>query len=491
MSATNTPVAQNETFSLSGAGTDAAKTETNGQPEPAKGAGALLKEVQGETAPKKPAKAKPKKGGNLPPKLSKEEEAEIMEESKKNDPRVTLDFANLPAPTLTILPRKEAFLDRRLQHRSQLQDIREGGAVDQYAQAMKDGAKFPPVEAVLDISDTPDKGTYWVWDGFQRVGAYGLAGIKEIPVNVRPGTFADALMLSLRQNSENSVLPRTKDDARRAVFALLDNEAVLASVFAQSKGEGGFHRAASAACGVSIGTVKNALDDRGVKPSGGKLVKAAKKPAPPADPKPDGALSAGAARQPDPVSPEEQAKADKDAFTKFQERTIDNQVAVAVQSAKRLAAVLASLVTDPKYGKTIRAALAPTPLATGPLGANVADFDTEAKEEGKGFFAYYAMLSNWPAINDVCETFALLGKAASDQAERERAAIQAEADKAKAEAEAAKLKAKQEADAKIAAEKKVKEDAELKLKAEAEQAKAREQAKAMNDKPADKPTPKK
>lgn len=475
MSSTQTPTAAPaapETFKIGG---DDHK-DGNGKPvetEAPKGAGALLKEVQSETPKGKP---KPKKGGKAAP-LSKEEEAAIMEESKKNDPRVTLDFVNLPAPTLAIMPRKEAYLDRRLQHRSQLQDIRDGGAVEQYAQAMKDGAKFPPVEAVLDVSDTSDKGTYWVWDGFQRVGAYGLAGIKEIPVNVRPGTFADALMLSLRQNGENSVLPRTKDDARRAVFALLDNEAVLASVFAQSKGEGGFHRAASAACAVSIGTVKNALDDRGVKPSGGKLVKAAKRPAPPVEPKPDGALSAGAARQPEPVSAEEQAKADKDAFTKFQERTIDNQVAVAVQSAKRLAAVLASLVTDPKYGTAIRAALAPTPLATGPLGANVADFDTEAKEEGKGFFAYYAMLSNWPAINDVCETFAKLGKAASEQDASERAALQAEAD-------AAKAKVKAEADAKAAAEKKVKEDAELKAKAEAEQAKAREQAKAMNDRPA-------
>ncbi len=80
------------------------------------------------------------------------------------------------------------------------------------------GNHLPAIDAIREGS------TCWVYDGNYRVRAYREAGRKDIEVNVKIGTFRDALLLSLKANSTHG-LPRSNADKRRAVeIALKDAE---------------------------------------------------------------------------------------------------------------------------------------------------------------------------------------------------------------------------------------------------------------------------
>ena len=88
------------------------------------------------------------------------------------------------------------------------------GAVAQYAQDVKNGDKFPPVQACWDGE------TYWLWNGFHRVKAWQIAGLKTIYTEVRPGTQRYAQYLALGANKKIGVRP-SRDDNRRAIFVML------------------------------------------------------------------------------------------------------------------------------------------------------------------------------------------------------------------------------------------------------------------------------
>ena len=83
-----------------------------------------------------------------------------------------------------------------------------------YADDMRAGMTFPPVEVVYDGQD------YWLWDGFHRVHASRLAGASEIDAHVAAGTHADAQWLSYSANKANG-LYRSNQDKRRAVEAAM------------------------------------------------------------------------------------------------------------------------------------------------------------------------------------------------------------------------------------------------------------------------------
>lgn len=82
--------------------------------------------------------------------------------------------------------------------------------VAEYAEAYKDGAKFPPVIVFHDGSE------YILADGFHRVMGANSAGFKDVLADVRKGTRTDALKYALSANS-NHGLKRTNADKRRAV----------------------------------------------------------------------------------------------------------------------------------------------------------------------------------------------------------------------------------------------------------------------------------
>jgi hypothetical protein len=90
--------------------------------------------------------------------------------------------------------------------------------VDEYAEAMRDGANFPAVSVFTNGL------SYWLADGFHRVLAAEAAGIDTITADIYKGTLRDAKLYAMGANA-NHGLRRTNADKRRAVeIALSDAE---------------------------------------------------------------------------------------------------------------------------------------------------------------------------------------------------------------------------------------------------------------------------
>jgi N6-adenosine-specific RNA methylase IME4 len=89
--------------------------------------------------------------------------------------------------------------------------------IDDYADAILNGAKFPPIVVFHDGEK------YWLADGFHRHGAYVKAGSPTIEVDIREGTVRDARLFSLGSNV-NHGLRRTNEDKRYAVALMFEDE---------------------------------------------------------------------------------------------------------------------------------------------------------------------------------------------------------------------------------------------------------------------------
>ena len=88
--------------------------------------------------------------------------------------------------------------------------------VADYAEAMENGATFPPIVVFYDGSD------YWLADGFHRYEAYDRAQIYDVPADVQQGTQRDAILYSVGANASHG-LQRTNEDKQRAVKVLLND----------------------------------------------------------------------------------------------------------------------------------------------------------------------------------------------------------------------------------------------------------------------------
>lgn len=82
------------------------------------------------------------------------------------------------------------------------------------AEPLKRGELLPPVIVFFDGQK------YWLADGFHRLRAHVLAGLRYIRVEIRFGTMRDAILFSAGCNRKHG-LCRTNDDKRRAVTMLL------------------------------------------------------------------------------------------------------------------------------------------------------------------------------------------------------------------------------------------------------------------------------
>lgn len=89
-------------------------------------------------------------------------------------------------------------------------------AVSEYADAITEGAQFPPVTVFFDGSD------YWLADGFHRYHANGRIGALSIEADVRNGTVQDAQLFSFGVNAQHG-LRRTNADKRQAVERALNH----------------------------------------------------------------------------------------------------------------------------------------------------------------------------------------------------------------------------------------------------------------------------
>lgn len=94
--------------------------------------------------------------------------------------------------------------------------------VDDYAEAMKVKAKFPPVTVFADA----ERDTLWLADGFHRVAAAEADGYKVVKAEVIPGTFADALKHALGANA-NHGLRRSNADKQKALEMAWENRREL------------------------------------------------------------------------------------------------------------------------------------------------------------------------------------------------------------------------------------------------------------------------
>lgn len=103
-------------------------------------------------------------------------------------------------------------LDTELQSRVSISDE----AVDDYSEALREGAKFPPVTVFHDGS------SYFLADGWHRYYAHKKAGLAIIEATVINGTFRDAKRYSFGANDTNG-LRKTNADKRKAVMSMLDD----------------------------------------------------------------------------------------------------------------------------------------------------------------------------------------------------------------------------------------------------------------------------
>jgi len=91
--------------------------------------------------------------------------------------------------------------------------------VNEYADAMEEGAKFPPVvvfhDSRLDV--------YWLADGFHRYHACIMLDIDEMDAEVHDGTRRDAILYAAGANKSHG-LRRSNQDKRNAVLTLLEDE---------------------------------------------------------------------------------------------------------------------------------------------------------------------------------------------------------------------------------------------------------------------------
>jgi transposase-like protein len=87
-------------------------------------------------------------------------------------------------------------------------------AIDDYAEAMAAGVKFPPVVVFHDGEH------YWLADGFHRLKAAFAAGFDAVDSELRQGTLEDAQWYSFSANKTNG-LRRTNEDKQRAVKSAL------------------------------------------------------------------------------------------------------------------------------------------------------------------------------------------------------------------------------------------------------------------------------
>lgn len=89
--------------------------------------------------------------------------------------------------------------------------------LEEYVEAMSQGAEFPPVTLFYDGVH------YWLADGFHRFFAAKKYGVDTLSAETQQGTRRDAILFAAGANATHG-LRRTNADKRRAVMTLLRDE---------------------------------------------------------------------------------------------------------------------------------------------------------------------------------------------------------------------------------------------------------------------------
>jgi hypothetical protein len=125
-----------------------------------------------------------------------------------------------PAPRIEAVPmaRMPHFVNYAVKDSTQARERLNPQTVREYAEAMEERAKFPPI--VLFVSD---EGGYCVGDGFHRIEAAIQVRSKTIKAEVRRGGRRDAQLYAAQANQTHG-LRRTTGDKQRAVLILLGDK---------------------------------------------------------------------------------------------------------------------------------------------------------------------------------------------------------------------------------------------------------------------------
>lgn len=88
--------------------------------------------------------------------------------------------------------------------------------VQEYAESMKEGEKFPEIIVFFDGSD------YWLADGFHRYFAYKSNDTEEVEVDLREGTKDDAILFGFQANKHRG-LRMSSEDIRGIVVRMINH----------------------------------------------------------------------------------------------------------------------------------------------------------------------------------------------------------------------------------------------------------------------------
>jgi hypothetical protein len=126
-----------------------------------------------------------------------------------NDPEVEWQVRRIPLDAIQVDPA----VQQRGTGTSQ-------NVVDEYAETMRNGIEFPPIDVFGD-----GDGPFYLGDGFHRLAAHLLAhpDANHIECKVHPGNRDDALLFACRANAQHG-LPRSRADKLKAVATLLRSE---------------------------------------------------------------------------------------------------------------------------------------------------------------------------------------------------------------------------------------------------------------------------
>ena len=109
----------------------------------------------------------------------------------------------------------------------------------EYAEAIKDGAKFPPVivyrHAAGSASAKAPGGKYLLADGYHRVGAARELGLVEIEADVREGGYNEALRFALQANTAHGLRLTNADKSRALELAWKNRDGLFKTFLGQDK----------------------------------------------------------------------------------------------------------------------------------------------------------------------------------------------------------------------------------------------------------------
>ena len=114
--------------------------------------------------------------------------------------------------TVQLIAIEEIKQDPLLQPRAYIDE----STVGEYAEAMENGDKFPPVDVFFFDSQ------YYLADGFHRVKAAQQKSWKDIPCHVHIGNIREAILFASGANASHGVR-RTNEDKRLVVRRLLND----------------------------------------------------------------------------------------------------------------------------------------------------------------------------------------------------------------------------------------------------------------------------